>query len=563
MLGLRGRRADARDGRGGGDPARAPAGAARARRQRRRPDAPAAGRRASARPARRASSTRCSPPDRPVIFAYHGYPWLIHRLTYRRTNHDNIHVRGYKEEGTTTTPFDMVMLNDMDRFHLVMDVIDRVPGLGTRAPRAAPGDGRRAAAAAPVHARARRRRAGGARLDAAGPRRRRASEPAAGIRPERGARPHRQHRVEQRQAAAARRRTTGSLGEHEPTRRGAGVDAGRAGAALERARATPTPSAHRIVHGGERAARPARIDDGAASRSSRALTPLAPLHQPKALAAVARSSAALPGVPAVACFDTAFHARLPRGGGHLRAAGRVARALRRCAATASTASRTPTRRAAATELLGCRTARAIVTCHLGAGASLAAVRDGRVGRHHDGLHAARGARDGDALGQRRPGPGALAGAAGARARRRCTTRSSAARGCSGSPARRTCARCSRATTATRGSRSTSTCTGWRRGVAAMAAALGGLDALVFTGGVGEQRRPCARAQPSGWRSSASRWTRAQRRRDGRRRSDGARRARTRCGRGRARGRRDGPPGARGARCMTGPIAAMVEEVTSR
>jgi xylulose-5-phosphate/fructose-6-phosphate phosphoketolase len=71
--------------------------------------------------------------DRPVIFAYHGYPWLIHRLAYRRTNHRNLHVRGYKEEGTTTTPFDMVMLNDMDRFHLVIDVIDRVPGLGPRA----------------------------------------------------------------------------------------------------------------------------------------------------------------------------------------------------------------------------------------------------------------------------------------------------------------------------------------------------------------------------------------------------------------------------------------------
>jgi len=71
--------------------------------------------------------------SRPVIFAYHGYPWMIHRLTYRRTNHHEIHVRGYKEEGTTTTPFDMVMLNDLDRFHLVMDVIDRVPGLGERA----------------------------------------------------------------------------------------------------------------------------------------------------------------------------------------------------------------------------------------------------------------------------------------------------------------------------------------------------------------------------------------------------------------------------------------------
>jgi xylulose-5-phosphate/fructose-6-phosphate phosphoketolase len=71
--------------------------------------------------------------DRPIVFAYHGYPWLIHRLTYRRTNHHNLHVRGYKEEGTTTTPFDMVMLNDMDRYHLVMDVIDRVPGLGQSA----------------------------------------------------------------------------------------------------------------------------------------------------------------------------------------------------------------------------------------------------------------------------------------------------------------------------------------------------------------------------------------------------------------------------------------------
>jgi xylulose-5-phosphate/fructose-6-phosphate phosphoketolase len=70
---------------------------------------------------------------RPVIFAYHGYPSLIHRLTYRRHGHDNIHVRGYKEEGTTTTPFDMVMLNDLDRFHLVMDVIDRVPGLSSSA----------------------------------------------------------------------------------------------------------------------------------------------------------------------------------------------------------------------------------------------------------------------------------------------------------------------------------------------------------------------------------------------------------------------------------------------
>jgi len=71
--------------------------------------------------------------DKPIVFAFHGYPWLIHRLTYRRHNHDNLHVRGYKEEGTTTTPFDMVVLNDLDRYHLAGDVLDRVPGLDARA----------------------------------------------------------------------------------------------------------------------------------------------------------------------------------------------------------------------------------------------------------------------------------------------------------------------------------------------------------------------------------------------------------------------------------------------
>ena len=71
--------------------------------------------------------------DKPIVFAFHGYPWLIHRLTYRRTNHENLHVRGYKEEGTTTTPFDMVVRNDLDRFHLAVDVVNRVPGLGSAA----------------------------------------------------------------------------------------------------------------------------------------------------------------------------------------------------------------------------------------------------------------------------------------------------------------------------------------------------------------------------------------------------------------------------------------------
>jgi xylulose-5-phosphate/fructose-6-phosphate phosphoketolase len=70
--------------------------------------------------------------DKPILFAFHGYPWLIHRLTYRRHGHDNLHVRGYKDEGTTTTPFDMTVLNDLDRFHLIEAVLDHVPGLGAQ-----------------------------------------------------------------------------------------------------------------------------------------------------------------------------------------------------------------------------------------------------------------------------------------------------------------------------------------------------------------------------------------------------------------------------------------------
>ncbi len=79
-------------------------------------------------------STRCSPRDKPIIFAYHGYPALIHRLTYRRRNHRNFHVHGYKEEGTTTTPFDMTVLNELDRFHLAAAAIKRVPKLAAIVP---------------------------------------------------------------------------------------------------------------------------------------------------------------------------------------------------------------------------------------------------------------------------------------------------------------------------------------------------------------------------------------------------------------------------------------------
>ncbi len=103
--------------------------------------------------------------DKPIIFAFHGYPTLIHRLTYRRTNHSNLHVRGFKEEGTTTTPFDMVVLNDLDRFHLAGDVIDRLPHLGARAAYAKQAHPRQAARAQAVHRRARRGPARDPRLE--------------------------------------------------------------------------------------------------------------------------------------------------------------------------------------------------------------------------------------------------------------------------------------------------------------------------------------------------------------------------------------------------------------
>ena len=127
--GLRRRRAHPGDAGGGPAAAAAAARPEGAGGQRGRPDEAAARTRSTPTGCRDRDFDSLFTTDKPIIFAYHGYPWLIHRLTYRRTNHHNLHVRGYKEEGTTTTPFDMVVRNDLDRFHLVDDVIDRVPGL--------------------------------------------------------------------------------------------------------------------------------------------------------------------------------------------------------------------------------------------------------------------------------------------------------------------------------------------------------------------------------------------------------------------------------------------------
>ena len=279
--------------------------------------------------------------DRPVIFAYHGYPWLIHRLTYRRTNHRNLHVRGYKEEGTTTTPFDNVMLNDMDRYHLVMDVIDRVPGLGQRA---------------------------------------------AGLR---------QEMVDER---LRKRAYTREHGDDPGRTSGLGlavlvVNAGSSSLKLRligpddvlmgardlppqpedlaaelTALGAPDAVGHRIVHGGERFREPVLIDADVEA-ALRELTALAPLHQPKSLAALDAVQAVLPEVLAVACFDTAFHATLTAAA----ATYAVPRVWRERWGVRRYGFHGLSHAWAAGRAGGGR----VVTCHLGAGASLAAVRDGR------------------------------------------------------------------------------------------------------------------------------------------------------------------------------------------
>ena len=260
-------------------------------------------------------------PDRPVVFAYHGYPWLIHRLTYRRTNHGNLHVRGYKEEGTTTTPFDMVMLNDLDRFHLVIDVIDRVPGLADACGAHPPGNGGRAPALPRLHARARR-----------GPARR------AGLVVDvlvvnAGSTSLKLHLVSGEESTAVESFDVDC--DASATGSSTSARGGRAG-----------PIDDEVLRA---------IEQGAQSR--RCTT--AP-----ALGGDRRGAAALPDVPHVAVSDSWFHATMNEEARRTRCRGR------RSSGTASTGS--PSSRSSSR----CSAPR-LVVCHLGGGCSVTAVQDGR------------------------------------------------------------------------------------------------------------------------------------------------------------------------------------------
>ena len=394
--------------------------------------------------------------DRPVIFAYHGYPRLIHRLTYRRTNHDNLHVRGFKEEGTTTTPFDMVMLNDLDRFRLVIDVIDRVPGLAAGRPGCGSGWPTRGSTPGPTPASTART----TRRSAAGPGR--TTRPATGSAPA---------PVATTPATTTSRRWRGRDGgvrmrvlvvntgsSSVKLRLLSGHDAAR----LDR----PAGTVHSGAGGGRRArsagwpASPVWTVSGTASCT-------AARRSPSRSWSTTRSGSS--------CSRWWTWRRCTcrrRWPGWTRSGRRCRRCRRWPASTPRSTRRMP---AAATTYalprgvagaLGARrygfhglshayaARRApeilerpgdglrLVSCHLGAGASLCAVHGGTLGRHHDGLHAAGGAGDGDPVRLGRPGAGALAAApARARRRRRSPTGWSTARGCSGWPAPRTCARC--------------------------------------------------------------------------------------------------------------------------
>ena len=470
--------------------------------------------------------------SQPVIFAYHGYPWLIHRLTYRRRNHDNLHVRGYKEEGTTTTPFDMVMLNDLDRFHLVMDVIDRVPHLGRDRRRAAPADGRRAAAPPRLHARARRRLARRPRLDLA-----RLTAAVRVLVANAGSSSLKLSLLDARRRGAVAREldapARGYRARSPSPRRSPGSRSPRTRSGIGSCTAASASSAA------------VRLDPDVLS-ALRELTELAPLHQPKSLAAVDAVSRALPDVPEVACFDTAFHATLPAAAATYALPATLARALWRAPLRLPRA--VPRLRVAARRRALAAGARRVVTCHLGAGASLCAVLDGRSVDTTMGFTPLEGLAMATRSGSVDPGlllwlqeqaglspqrDGRRAGArVGARGPRR-----------NAGHARGACSR----RRPTPGSRSTSTRTAcapvsarWRRRSE-------GLDALVFTGGVGERSPRVRRGRlcgPVPSRRGDRRLAQRESRRGPRRRGRRIRRRGARCPR--PRGPRDRAPGASAA-----------------
>ena len=429
--------------------------------------------------------------DKPVVFAYHGYPWLIHRLTYRRTNHDNIHVRGYVEEGTTTTPFDICVMNRIDRFNLAISAIDRIPRLGDSA-----GHARDALAGRLIEHRRYVRTHGEdlpeirdwAWSGAGGPVVQGGTSPCTSPKDEAA---RRQRGVEQPEARRPGRRRRDGGRAHDPAvgrRRLAGPLAGF----LDGCGAVDAVG-HRVVHGGPDHTGPARID-AALVAYLESISSLAPLHNPRAVAGIAAVGRLLPDVPAVACFDTTFHATLPPAARtYARAAGvdpalgaapvRLPRALARLRGAPGRRAGRPPRRGAADRLLPPRR-RGLA----GRGARRP------LGGHHHGLHPA--GRPGDEHPARHARPRACCCGCSSTAEvpedelADVLEHSAGLKGLSGTSGDL------REVLAARAAGDDDAALAFdvylhrlAREVAAMTAATGGLDLLVLTGGVGENSAP--------------------------------------------------------------------------
>ena len=248
--------------------------------------------------------------DKPIIFAYHGYPWLIHRLTYRRTNHRNIHVRGYKEEGTTTTTFDMVVMNDLDRFHLAGDVVDRVPSLGYRAAHFKHTPARQVAGASSIHPRIRRRssrspRLGLVALNTTRSGRSRSPMNILVINAGSSTLKYKLFQMQDRESGETVL-AEGSVEQAE----GSGI-VSAAETAIEKCAGFDIHFvSHRMVHGGSRFYEPTRVTEQVLSELKE-LKELDPLHNPTETALIEAALRLLPDAPSIAVFDTAFHRTMP------------------------------------------------------------------------------------------------------------------------------------------------------------------------------------------------------------------------------------------------------------
>ena len=481
VLGLRRRRPDARGARRRRAAARAPARPQGARRQRRRPHAPAERRRASARPlrprVRRALHARPAGdlrlPRLPVAHPPPDLPAHQPPQPPRPRLQGGGHARRRRSTWSCSTTWTASTSSSTSS--------TACPGLGDARRAPAPADGRRAPAPPRVHARARRRPARRARLDLAALVPTRACGSSSST----------------RAPAASSCACSGPATSSRPSTTCRRPTATALDAALAE---LPAPDAvgHRVVHGGARFREPVLVDDAVVAALGE-LTDLAPLHQPPRWPASRAVGRALPDVPAVACFDTAFHATLPAAAATY-ALPRSGASASGCGASASTASRTPTPRGRAAARAG-RELPSRRRRVAGRGARR------RLRRHDHGLHADRGPRDGDALGQRRSRARAVAAAP------RRSTSAPSSRGSIASGGLRGLAGDGRhARVLARDDADARLALDvyvhrLRAGIAAMAAALGGLDALVFTGGVGEHAPEVRAAYRGRTRaSSASRST---------------------------------------------------------